>query len=56
MFPPLKMQWSFGVTSWEVFTGGTIPYGGIGPLVLLQLLCDGERLSKPANSACTEEM
>lgn len=50
------MQWSFGVTSWEVFTGGTIPYGGISPLALLQLLQDGERLSKPRNSACTDEM
>jgi len=23
------MQWSFGVTSWEVFTGGTIPMVGL---------------------------
>ena len=50
------MQWSFGVTSWEVFSGGKIPYGGITPMILVQLICDGERLSKPSNSACTDEM
>ena len=56
IYPHSLTQWSFGVTCWEVFSGGTIPYGGIGPLALVQLLCDGERLSKPSNSACTDEM
>jgi len=50
------MQWSFGVTCWEVFTGGQIPYGGISPVALLQLLHDGDRLNKPMNPACSEEM
>jgi len=50
------MQWSFGVTCWEVFTGGQIPYGGISPVALLQLLRDGDRLNKPMNPACSEEM
>jgi len=50
------MQWSFGVTCWEVFTGGHIPYSGVSPVALLQLLCNGERLKKPMNPACSDEM
>ena len=50
------VQWSFGVICWEVFTGGQIPYSGICPITLLQLLCSGKRLSKPMNPACSEEM
>ena len=46
------MQWSFGVTCWEVFSGGNIPYSGISPMALLQLLCDEERLSKPPKMKC----
>jgi len=48
--------WSFGVTCWEVFTGGEIPYGGISPVALLQLLRDGDRLNKPMNPACSDEI
>ena len=55
-FSRLLMQWSFGVTCWEVFSGGMIPYGGISPMALLHLLQNGERLSKPPNSACTNRM
>ena len=51
-----SMQWSFGVTCWEIFTGGQIPYGGIHPVALFQLLHDGERLNKPTNPACSDEM
>ena len=50
------MQWSFGVTCWEVFTGGHTPYSGISPVALLQLLRNGERLNKPMNPACSDEM
>jgi len=50
------MQWSFGVTCWEVFTGGHIPYSGISPVALLQLLRNAERLNKPMNPACSDEM
>ena len=52
----ISLQWSFGVTCWEVFTGGQIPYSGISPIALLQLLQNGERLSKPINPACSNEM
>jgi len=50
------MQWSVGVTCWEVFTGGHIPYSGVSPVALLQLLHNGERLNKPMNPACSDEM
>ena len=52
----LFLQWSFGVTCWEIFSGGKNPYPGVNPLSLVQLLDNGQRLSKPANSACPEEM
>ena len=50
------LQWSFGVTCWEVFSAGKIPYGGVDPLTMIQLLESGRRLDKPSNTACSEEM
>jgi len=50
------LQWSFGVTCWEVFTAGKIPYAGADPLTLTRLLEDGRRLEKPSNTACSVEM
>ena len=44
-FNLLFTQWSFGVTCWEVFTRELIPYGGISPMALLQLLRSGERFN-----------
>ena len=49
-------KWSFGVTCWEVFTGGKIPYPGANPLHLTRILASGERMEMPDNSACSEEM
>jgi len=49
-------QWSYGVTMWEIFSGGKSPYPGIDPLTLMQLLEAGQRMRKPTNAACTEEM
>ena len=46
------MQWSYGITCWEVFSGGKTPYPGINPVSLVRILEDGERLEKPANAAC----
>ena len=56
MMPMIPLQWSFGVTCWEVFTAGKIPYAGVDPLTLTQLLEKGKRLDKPSNAACSEEM
>ena len=49
-------QWSFGVTCWEVFTAGKIPYPAIDPATLLNLLDGGLRLEFPTNAACSAEM
>ena len=50
------MQWSFGVTVWEIFSGGKEPYPNVDPFGLMELLQSGETLSAPANAACTDEM
>ena len=55
---PLKLytQWSYGVTMWEIFSGGKGPFPGTDPLTLMQRLEEGERMPKPYNAACTDEM
>ena len=50
------MQWSYGVTVWEVFNGGRTPYPAVDPLSLIQLLGEGQRLKRPINPACATEM
>ena len=50
------LQWSYGVTCWELFTGGGVPYLGVDPVSLPTLLETGHRLDKPNNAACSEEM
>ena len=49
-------QWSFGITCWEVFSGGKMPYPAIPPFSLLSFLQEGHRLEKPPNAACSDEM
>ena len=44
------------MTMWEIFSGGKAPYPGTDPATLLQRLEQGERMPKPNNAACTEEM
>jgi serine/threonine protein kinase len=48
--------WSYGVTMWEVFSGGKSPYPGTDPVTLIQMLEEGDRLPKPYNVACTKEI
>ena len=50
------VQWSFGVTCWEVFSLGKNPYPGVDPFSLIRYLERGERLDKPLNAACSQEM
>ena len=52
----LLFQWSYGVTCWEIFSGGQAPYAGTKPSSLLSLLQEGERLKIPKNSACSDDM
>ena len=41
---------------WEIFSAGKSPYPGTNPVSLMQMLEKGERMPKPYNSACSEEM
>ena len=52
----LVHQWSYGVTMWEIFSGGKAPFPGTDPLTLIQSLENGHRMPKPNNTACTDEM
>ena len=50
------IQWSFGITCWEVFSAGKNPYPGVDLLTLVQVLENGRRLEKPLNTACSDTM
>ena len=56
IFLALVLQWSFGVTVWEIFTCGRVPYSGVPAMSLLRTLQRGERLERPDNEACSDEM
>ena len=45
-----------GVVCWEIFSLGIMPYPGLSPGEVAELLNKGERLSKPRNSVCSQEM
>lgn len=49
-------QWSFGITSHEIFSGGKSPYVGVNPGDLPNMLEDGHRMDPPVNAACSGEM
>ncbi|CAI8055172.1 Hepatocyte growth factor receptor [Geodia barretti] len=46
--------WSYGVTMWEIFSGGKAPYPGTNPLTLMESLEQGYRMPQPYNDACSE--
>ena len=50
------MQWAYGVTCWEIFTGGKVPYASVNLAELSRLLVNGHCLEKPSNDACSDEM
>ena len=54
--PCVCLQWSFGVTCWEIFSTAKTPYPGIHPTSLIAQLENGERLPKPSNAACCDSM
>lgn len=52
----IVFQWSFGVTVWEIFTCGKVPYHGISCMALTGVLRRGEHLERPHNKACSAEV
>ena len=56
IFNFFPMQWAFGVTCWEMCTGGKIPYAGIHPSDLPLVIERGHRLEKPDNAACIDKV
>ena len=52
----IPAQWSYGVTCWEIFTSGEIPYQGVHARDVIQLLEDGKHLPRPKNQACSDNM
>ena len=48
------LQWSFGVTLWEVMTRGCKPYEDIQANRMIDYLSRGHRLKKPPH--CDQEM
>ena len=52
----ILFQWAFGVTCWEIFSGGKVPYPTVNLHELPTMIRTGRRLDKPSNAACNEEM
>jgi RYK receptor-like tyrosine kinase len=48
------IQWSFGVTLWEMMTLGLEPYSDIDPFEMASYLKQGYRVSQPVN--CPNEL
>ncbi|XP_019860447.1 PREDICTED: tyrosine-protein kinase receptor UFO-like [Amphimedon queenslandica] len=56
IFSEKSDMWSYGILCWEVFSAGKIPYPGIDPIGLVELLDGGQRLSCPHNEICSEDI
>ncbi|CAI8057306.1 Tyrosine-protein kinase transforming protein SEA [Geodia barretti] len=48
--------WAFGVTCWEIFTFGHVPYSGIRAMSILNVLKSGQRLERPINDICSDNI
>jgi hypothetical protein len=49
-------QWAYGVTCWEIFSGGKVPYPSVNLIDLPRYLASGHRQEQPNNYACNDEM
>uniref|UniRef100_A0A1I7Z6S8 Protein kinase domain-containing protein n=1 Tax=Steinernema glaseri TaxID=37863 RepID=A0A1I7Z6S8_9BILA len=47
-------MWSFGLTVWEIYSFGRLPFGDLSNNEVLSAVCSGIRPSRP--SACPQEM
>ena len=50
----MLIQWSFGVTCWEIFSLGRTPYPTLANQDILEYLEQGLRLKKPV--LCNENL
>ena len=41
------LQWSYGITCWEIFSFGRLPYPGVDNANVITLLKSGKRLERP---------
>ncbi len=53
-FSQFSDAWSFGVTCWEVFEFGTLPYGSMSDQEIFDFLSQQNRLEKPKD--CPESV
>ncbi|XP_019853773.1 PREDICTED: deleted in malignant brain tumors 1 protein-like [Amphimedon queenslandica] len=56
LFSEKSDVWSYGVLCWEVFSLGRMPYPGLDPVGVVELLDAGGRLQNPNNEACSQEI